>query len=113
MRRYLLLLVLGCFCALTLSKAFDGYARLASVEPESGKVGDEASAKGENLDKSKICEIYLTDGKNDFKAVITEQTEAAIKFKIPKAQPGRYHLMLLTAKKDSMMEQPVVFTVEE
>lgn len=112
MRRYLLLVVLGCFCTLTLG-AFEGFARLSSVEPDSGKVGADASAKGENLEKSNICELYLTDGKNDFKAVITEQSGGEIKFKIPKTPAGRYHLMLLTAKKDSMMEQPVVFTVEE
>jgi hypothetical protein len=29
-----------------------------------GKVGDLASAKGENLDKSKIAELFLTYGKN-------------------------------------------------
>lgn len=112
MRRCLVGLGLACVFALT-SQAFEGFARMATVEPESGKVGDAVSAKGENLDKSNIAELYLTDGKNDFKAVITEQTGAEIKFKVPKAQPGRYHLMILTAKKDSMVEQPVVFTVEE
>jgi hypothetical protein len=112
MRRYLFLVVLGCFCTLSL-QSWQNFAHLTTVEPESGKVGDEASAKGENLDKTNICEIYLTDGKNDFKAVITGQSGAEIKFKVPKAQAGRYHLMLLTAKKDSMIEQPVVFTVEE
>jgi hypothetical protein len=112
MRRYLVSLALGCLFALS-SPAYDGFARMATVEPESGKVGDAVSAKGENLDKSNIAELYLTDGKNDFKAVILEQTGAEIKFKVPKAQAGRYHLMILTAKKDSMIEQPVVFTVEE
>lgn len=112
MRRYFLTVVLGCLVALNLP-SFQGSARLTTVEPESGKVGDDASAKGENLDKANISEFYLTDGKNDFKAVITEQTAEAIKFKVPKAPAGRYHLMLLTAKKDSMLEQPVVFTVEE
>jgi hypothetical protein len=112
MRRYLLCVVLGSIFVLP-TRAFEGFARMATVEPESGKVGDPVSAKGENLDKSNIAELYLTDGKNDFKAVIVEQTGAEIKFKVPKAQAGRYHLMILTAKKDSMVEQPVVFTIEE
>jgi hypothetical protein len=112
MRRYFLWIVLGGLLSLT-SQAYDGYARLTAVDPESGKVGDVASAKGENLGKSNIADIYLTDGKNDFKAVIMEQSGEEIKFKVPKAQAGRYHLMILTAKKDSMIEQPVVFTVEE
>jgi hypothetical protein len=112
MRRCSIWVVAGCLFALT-SQAFEGFARMSTVDPESGKVGDAVSAKGENLDKSNIAELYLTDGKNDFKAVITEQTGEEIKFKVPKAQAGRYHLMILTAKKDSMVEQPVVFTIEE
>lgn len=112
MKRYLVLLLLACGFAVGLS-AFDGFSKLSTVEPESGKEGDVASAKGENLDKSKIAEIYLTDGKNDIKLVITEQSDTEIKFKVPKAGAGRYRLMLLTAKKDSMIEQPVVFTVEQ
>jgi len=112
MRGFLLLGVLGFVGSIT-TWAFDGFARMATVEPDSGKVGDVVSAKGEYLDKAYIAELYLTDGKNDFKAVMTEQTGAEIKFKVPKAQAGRYHLMILTAKKDSMVEQPVVFTIEE
>ncbi|MDQ6760942.1 MAG: hypothetical protein M3Z32_13905 [Acidobacteriota bacterium] len=98
--------------AFTIAVAFDGFSRVASVEPDTGKVGTSASAKGENLDKSKIGELYLTDGKNDIKAKITEQSDSEIKFTVPKLEAGRYRLMLLTAKKDSMIEQPVVFTVE-
>jgi hypothetical protein len=98
--------LIGALCA------FQNFSRVASVEPDTGKVGDEAVAKGENLAKSKIGELYLTDGKNDVKAAITEQSDTEIKFKIPKIEAGRYRLMLVTAKKDSMIEQPVVITVE-
>ena len=104
-------LLLLCLAALSLS-AFDNFSRIATVEPDTGKTGDVAVAKGENLEKAKIGELYLTDGKNDVKAIITEQSETEIKFKVPKAEAGRYRLMLLTAKKDSMIEQPVVFTIE-
>jgi hypothetical protein len=31
---------------------------------------------------------------------------------VPAVKPGRYHLAVLTAKKDSLIEQPVVLTVE-
>lgn len=99
----------------TLAGALDGFqafSRLTSVEPDTAKVGDAATAKGENLAKSKIGELYLTDGKTDVKATITEQSDTEIKFTIPKIPAGRYRLMLVTAKKDSMIEQPVVVTVE-
>ena len=111
MKRSFALLCLLCLAAWSLA-SYDGFSKLVSVEPESGKEGDVASAKGENLDKTKICDIYLTDGSKDLKAVITEQNEGEIKFKIPKAAAGRYRLMLLTANKSSMIEQPVVLTVE-
>ena len=111
MKRFFIPLLFLTALSATLC-AFQNFSRLASVEPDTGKVGDEAIAKGENLDKSKIGELYLTDGKNDVKATITEQSDTEIKFKIPKIQAGRYRLMLVTAKKDSMIEQPVMITVE-
>ncbi len=111
MKRRVACITLLCLIAVSLL-AFDTFSRLVTVEPESGKEGDIASAKGENLEKAKICEIYLTAGTKDVKAAITEQAEGEIKFKIPKMAAGRYHLMLLTANKASMIEQPVVFTVE-
>jgi len=102
--------------ALVLSAAlvaFDGFPKVTSVEPDTGKGGDAVSAKGENLDKSSIGELYLTDGKNDTKVAIQEQSGTEIKFTVPASiKAGRYHLMVLTANKASMIEQPVVFTVE-
>jgi hypothetical protein len=111
MYRSIAAFLLLCFFVVSLF-AFDGFSKLVSVEPDSGKAGDAAVAKGENLAKSKIGELYLTDGTKDVKAVITEQSEGEIKFKIPTAPAGRYRLMLLTANKASMIEQPVVITVE-
>lgn len=111
MKRWLMLVLALGLLAVSAS-AFDEYSKLVSVEPETGKTGDEIAAKGENLEKAKIGELYFTDGKNDIKAVITGQNGTEIKFKVPKAEAGRYHLMLLTANKASMIEQPVVFTIE-
>ena len=102
--------------ALLLSPAlfsFAGFPKVSTVEPDTGKVGDIISAKGENLDKSSIGEVYLTDGSHDLKMQITEQTETEVKFKVPQnIKAGRYHLMMLIADKKSFVEQPVVFTVE-
>jgi hypothetical protein len=93
--------------------SFAGFPKVTTVEPDTGKVGDIISAKGENLDKSSIGEVYLTDGTHDLKMQITEQTETEVKFKVPQnTKAGRYHLMMLTADKKSFVEQPVVFTVE-
>ena len=89
--------------------------RITGVDPDSGKIGDTVGAAGEAMDKSKVDELYLTDGTNDFKVQIVEQTESMIKFKIPaKIKPGRYALMIKTKGPDvKLLEQPVRLTVEE
>ena len=111
MNRFISALLAGCLCAAMLLSADTKTARLTAVEPDSGKVGDTVTAKGENLDKDVVADLYLTDGKNDVKVAITEQSPDAIKFKVPKIGAGRYRLM--TASKTSMIEQPVVFEVGE
>ena len=111
MKHYFVLLLFSTMIVAT-ALAFDGFSKLVSVEPDTGKVGDSVSAKGENLDKSKIGELYLTDGKNDVKAKITEQSESEIKFTVPKIEAGRFLLILPTTKDDILIGQPVVFIVE-
>ena len=45
--------------------------------------------------------------------LIAEQTETEIKFKVPEnVKAGRYHILVLTADKKSLVEQPLAFTVE-
>ncbi len=109
MRTQLLALLL--LMALALG-AFQTVPRCTSVEPDTGKKGDVVTAKGENLNKNSMGELYLTDGKNDTKVEIANQSDAEIKFKVPDIKPGRYHLLTLSANKLSMIEQPVVLTVE-
>jgi hypothetical protein len=88
--------------------------RMTTVEPQSGKTGDVIAVSGENLGKDAVAKLFLTDGKLDVPAQITEQEAAVIKFKLPKITPGRFALMVLTAGKDGKyIEQPVKVTVEE
>ena len=69
---------------------------------------------GEKLDQNNVVEVYLTDGKNDFKVAIVEQTATTIRFRIPvEAKAGRFALMVLTTGKDpKLIEEPVKVTVE-
>lgn len=92
--------------------AFQGLPRCTSVEPDTAKAGTTISAKGENLDKNSVAEVYLTDGKDDTKVALAEQTAAEIKFQVPQIKAGRYHLAILTANRERMIDQPVVVTVE-
>ncbi len=90
--------------------------RCVAVEPMSGKVGTEIVVTGENLGKEHVAELYFTDGKNDFKALMSEQTATQIKCKIPaKVEAGvRYKLMVLTrGKEPKLIEQPVRVEIEE
>ena len=112
MKRSLLVACVLMLAAMLLAGYQQAYPRIASVEPDTGKTGDVASAKGENLAKKVVGELFLTDGKTDVKAEVTEQTDTEIKFKVPKIGAGRYRLMVVTANKASAIEQPVVFTVE-
>ena len=87
--------------------------KLNTVTPESGKADVEFTAAGENLTKTYVADLYLTDGTNDIKVSITAQEAASIKFKPPaKINPGRYALMLLTADRTRFLEQPVKVTIE-
>ncbi len=89
--------------------------RMTAVEPVNGKVGDVITVTGENLEKTQVDKVYLTDGKNDVAVELMEQSAKALKFKIPdKASPGRFALMLLTAGKEpKLIEQPVKLTIQQ
>ncbi len=107
-------LVLGIALALVLAPALAAQnCRISSVQPDKAKIGDVVGATGESIDKAKVDELYLTDGTNDFKVEIVEQSDTLIKFKVPeKIKPGRYSLMLKTKGPDpKLLEQPVKITV--
>ncbi|MCC7155568.1 MAG: IPT/TIG domain-containing protein [Bryobacterales bacterium] len=92
----------------------DSIPRFSAVDPANAKVGDVLTVTGENIGKDAVAEVYLTDGKNDFKAVVTSQTGTEIKFKVPKVAPARYRLMVLTkGKEPKLIEQPVKVEIEE
>ena len=104
--------VFALLCTAITLHAQQALPRCLTLEPDTGKVGDAISAKGENLDKKNIGDLLLTDGSKDTKVTISEQSGTEIKFTIPQIKPGRYHLAILTANKASIIEQPVVLTVE-
>jgi hypothetical protein len=87
--------------------------RMTTVEPASGKTGDVITVSGENLEKTQVSKVYLTDGKTDVQVDVMEQAATSLKFKIPLKAKGRLALMLLTGGKEpKLIEQPVKVTVE-
>lgn len=93
-------------------EGFQGLPRCSAIDPDTAKAGDTVGVTCQNADKTNVAEVYLTDGKNDTKVAVMEQSADKIRFQVPTMKPGRYHLMFLTANKASMVEQPVVLTVQ-
>lgn len=115
MRLSFALLVLALVVVLPLSVfSQSALPRMVSVEPAEGKAGDVLTVTGENLEKSNVAEVYFTDGKDDIKLQVLEQTATTLKAKVPAGcKKGRWALMILTAGKDpKLIEQPVKFTVQ-
>jgi hypothetical protein len=81
---------------------------MSSVEPSSGRIGDVIKVSGVHLDASLVRDLYMTAGGFDVKVEIIEQTETAIRFKIPaEVKPGRYCLTVLTTEDPpTLLEQP-------
>ena len=94
------------------SATVQAQARITSVEPLTAKAGDTVNAIGEEIDNANVDTLYLTDGTNDFKCQMVEQTATTIKFKVPdNMKAGRWAVMVHT-KKNQLIEQPVKLTVE-
>lgn len=105
-------LVCGLIAMAVALGAFQALPRCTSVDPDNGKKGDTITAKGENLGKAGVGELYLTDGQKDTKVDMASQSDTEIKFTIPDLKAGRYHLLVLTADKSNLIDQPVVVTVQ-
>ncbi len=87
---------------------------MRSVSPDSVKVGEILTATGEYLDKARVKEIYLTDGKAEFKTEIVEQSQTEVKVKVPATvKAGRWRLMVLTTGVEpQLLEQPVTVEIQ-
>lgn len=108
MRRLVLVVLAGLW---TLTGTLPAQS-VTAVDPGTAKAGDTVSAKGESIDGGTVDALYLTDGTNDFKCVVMEQSATAIKFKVPDTmKPGRWAVMVHT-KKGQLIEEPVKLTVQ-
>ena len=109
--------VIALLSCLGMLSAQTSFPRMTTVDPMAAKVGGVVTAAGENLDKSNVAELFLTDNKSDFKVQITEQAAAEIKFRVPDSvKPGRFGLVIRTpgtqANPAKDYVQPVKVTVE-
>jgi uncharacterized protein YqfA (UPF0365 family) len=88
---------------------------MRTASPEAVKAGATATVAGDYLDKSRVAEVYLTNGKVDAKVDVIEQARTELKFKVPeKIAVGRYNLMvLMVGEEPKLIEEPARLTVVE
>lgn len=115
MKRSFILLLAITLALPAIALCASGVPMMRALDKEEAKHGDTVIVSGESLGKANVGELYLTDGKNDLKVKITEQTNSAITFVVGKeVKFGRYSLMILTAGETPMfIEQPVKLSVVE
>lgn len=86
-------------------------AKVAAVDPTSGKVNDTVTLTGENLGKDNVVAVFLSDDKDDFKATLLEQENAKIVMKVPQTKAGGYNVSIQV--KDRILILPLKFSVTE
>lgn len=88
-----------------------GAPRVTTVEPSSGKVNDNITLTGDHLGKDSVSAVFLSDEKDDFKAVVVEQTDNKIIIKVPQVKPGNYNVSFQVG--DKIFIEPVRFKVQQ
>jgi IPT/TIG domain-containing protein len=88
-----------------------GGPRVTGVEPASGKVNDSVTMAGENLGKSSITGVFLSDEKTDYKASVVDQAADKVVFKVPQVKAGDYNVSIQVG--NNILIQPIRFKVQE
>lgn len=87
-----------------------GSPRVTSVDPASGKPNDIVTVAGEGLEKSRVSAVFLSDDKDDHKAVVVTQAADKIMIKVPEVKPGDYNVSIQSG--NAILIEPVRFTVQ-
>ena len=83
---------------------------VAAVDPASGKPNDMVTVSGDNLGKPQVSAVFLSDDKDDHKAVVVSQAADKIMIKIPEVKPGDYNVSVQSG--NAILIQPIRFTVQ-
>jgi IPT/TIG domain-containing protein len=84
--------------------------KITAVAPAAGKVNDSVTLTGENLGKDSVSAVYLSDDKDDYKAILVEQGSGKIVLKVPAVKSGGYNISIQEG--DRILILPVRFTVQ-
>jgi methionine-rich copper-binding protein CopC len=84
---------------------------ITSITPDTGKAEDTITITGQNLGKSNVAAVFLSDAKLDHKAVVVDQESTKIVIKVPdNLKPGDYNISVQEG--GAIYIQPVIFTVK-
>ncbi|HXA77790.1 MAG TPA: IPT/TIG domain-containing protein [Candidatus Acidoferrales bacterium] len=90
--------------------AAQGSPHVTAVDPASGKPNDIVTVSGEDLEKSHVSGVFLSDDKDDHKAVVVTQTADKIMIKVPEVKAGDYNISIQSGS--AILIEPVRFTVQ-
>ena len=87
---------------------------LSVVKSIAGKTLKRGDIVGDNLDKERVAEVYVSDGKENIAVKIVEQAEKKLVVKLPATlKPGRYAFVVMLPEVPPMfIEEPVKVTIE-
>jgi hypothetical protein len=88
-----------------------GSPRVTGTQPDTAKVGDSVTVTGENLTRTNVSAVFLSDNSDDFKASVVEQASEKIVIKVPKVKAGAYNISIQI--KNDILIQPVRITIQE
>jgi IPT/TIG domain len=83
---------------------------LTSVDPQSGSANDTITLTGEHLEKAHVSAVFLSDDKEDHKAVVVSQATDKIVIKVPSVKAGEYNISVQEG--NAILIEPVRFTVQ-
>jgi hypothetical protein len=90
--------------------AAQGSPSVTAVDPASGKPNEVITVSGQSLEKSHVSAVFLSDDKDDHKAVVVTQADDKITIKVPEVKPGDYNISIQSG--NAIFIQPVRFTVQ-
>ncbi len=105
---FLIVVMLGVFATVVCSQ---GSPRVTGVAPTAAKIGANVTVQGENLGKTNVVAVFVSNSSDDFPATVVEQTDAKIVIKVPKVKPGDYNVSIQV--KTDILIQPIRLTVQE
>ncbi len=90
--------------------AQEGSPHVTAVDPAAGKPNDIVTVSGNDLQKTHVSAVFLSDDKDDHKAVVVSQAADKIMIKIPEVKSGDYNISIQSG--NAILIEPVHFTVQ-